>query len=55
MGLGLVTNIGSTVRWGYSGTLRPLSEIGPEVEGAQIQFIASFLNLKELNKFNFLK
>ena len=35
---------------GYnSGTLGPPSEIGSELEDAKIEFIASFLNLKELN------
>ena len=35
---------------GNSATLRPPSEIGSDVEAAQIESIASFLNLKELNK-----
>ena len=30
------------------------TEIGPEIEDAQTEFIASFLNLKELNTFNIL-
>ena len=42
-----------TVKWGISdrvgniGTLRPPSEIGPEVEDAQTKFIACFFNLKD--------
>ena len=37
---------------GNSATLRPPSEIGSDVEAAQIESIASFLNLKVLDKFN---